>query len=69
MQGQMANFDQVVSDEVKKVLKKRETEFSATKDRNEENKMVIKKLEYHKMCFKETITYLEKELKLTKNEL
>ena len=69
MQDKMGNFDQAVSEEVKKVLKKRETEFSATKDKNEENKMVIKKLEYHKMCFKETITYLEKELKLTKSEL
>ena len=54
---------------MKKVLKRRETEFSETKDKNQENIRIIKKLEYHKMCFKETINYLEKELKLTKTEL
>ena len=50
-------------------LKKRENDYALQEEIKQENQMMIQKLVYNKKVMSETISYLEKELKVSKEEI
>jgi len=58
-----------INDQVKMALKKRENDFARQEEIEIENRMMIQKLSYHKNVMADTIDYLEKELKASKEEI
>ena len=58
-----------INDQVKMALKKRENDFARQEEIEIENRMMIQKLSYHKSVMADTIDYLEKELKASKEEI
>ena len=50
-------------------LKKRENDYALQEEIQQENQMMIQKLVYNKKVMTETISYLEKELKVSKEEI
>ena len=70
LNGNIRNFEKMVSDKVqenvKKALKDKECDFEAQEQNLKDNQLMITKLSYHKKVMTDTISYLEKELKVSK---